>query len=280
MKKRSRGLDAPRRSLLHVFREKPHGGTPVGLPGEERGCYPSLPRGIRGFRRLQNRQVQQRAWGRQEKPVTDSELAQRCARGDREAQRLLYERCSEAVYRVLCRMSPNQDEAMDLAQDTFVRVFEKVHTFDGTSSLMTWVYRIAVNEALQFRRREKRKTRIMGFLAWNRGAHPTAPADDQRRDVLEALALLPEAERVLLVLRYIEGLSYDKMAEVLEKPPGTIASGLNRARQMLRQILSADGAKEPAGTGIKQGRQFLRMAKQETPPAATRPTVSTGGNES
>jgi RNA polymerase sigma-70 factor, ECF subfamily len=196
--------------------------------------------------------------------VTDSEMAQRCAQGDREAQRLLYDRYSERVYRLLCRMNANGDDALDLAQETFIRVFEKIHTFDGASSLMTWVYRVAVNESLQFRRREKRRTGLLVRLARSRPDRQATLSGNEQYDVLGALARLPEGERALLVLRYTEGLSYDEMAQVLGKPAGTIASGLNRARQMLRQILHPDGAKKSSGTSIKEGGEVTRSATRKT----------------
>jgi RNA polymerase sigma-70 factor (ECF subfamily) len=212
--------------------------------------------------------------------VTDSELAQRCAQGDRQAQRLLYDRFSDRVYRVLCRMCRNSDEALDLAQDTFIRVFEKIHTFDGASGLMTWVYRIAVNEALQHRRREKRTTKILGHLAWfRRDGSTEARHNDARRDLMEALALLPESERSLLVLRYIEGLTYEEMAQVLGKPSGTIASGLNRARQMLRQILHPSDTKKPRGLSIKQDGRLTLASSTETPDVPTGRTAAEGGTE-
>jgi RNA polymerase sigma-70 factor, ECF subfamily len=215
----------------------------------------------------------------QENPVTDLELAHRCAQGDRESQRLLYDRHCDRVYRILYRMSGNADNALDLAQEAFIRVFEKIHTFDGGSTLMTWIYRIAVNEALQSRRRENRTAKALGLLAENQANRPSASADDRGGEALNALTLLPEAERKLLVLRYIEELTYDEMARVLEKPPGTIASGLNRARQMLRRILTADDVKKPDAAGIKQDRQSAHMVRPQMPLAPGEPRVSTGGNE-
>ncbi len=203
--------------------------------------------------------------------MTDVELAQGCARGDRQAQRLLYERYSDRIYRVLSRMSPNNDEALDLAQETFVRVFQKIHMFDGASGLMTWIYRIAINEVLQSRRREKRLQKTMERLAQQRRQDGVDSPDERRRDLLEALALLPGAERALLVLRYIEGLSYEEMAKVLGKPAGTIGSGLNRARTMLRQVLSCDGMKKSKGTRIKRdGGEYNPLPEVPTTPAGQR----------
>ncbi len=174
--------------------------------------------------------------------MTDHELAQRCARGDREAQRLLYDRCGDRIFRLLYRMSRNNDDALDLAQETFVRVFERIGAFDGSSRLITWVYRIAINRALQFRRRERVKSRVLGNLAQRRRDALTVRAGEERKNALDALARLPEAARALLVLRYVEGMSYHDMATVLQKPPGSIASGLNRARQLLCQVLNVDCA--------------------------------------
>lgn len=172
--------------------------------------------------------------------MTDAELRERCRRGERDAQRLLYEQCSNRVYGLLVRMTGNADDAFDLAQDTFIRAFERIHTFDGGSSLATWVYRIAVNEALQFLRRRRMATRNMPKLAPPDAARPVSLTGDTRLDVADAIARLPDAERILIELRYTEGLSYEEMAAVLERPPGTIASGLNRAREMMRQMLGAE----------------------------------------
>jgi len=175
-------------------------------------------------------------------PVTDKELAARCRRNYREAQRVLYERCGDRIYRLLLRMTHNADDAADLAQDTFIRAYERIGTFGGTSSLTTWVYRIAVNEALQFLRR--RRTRDRAAIRVSEDVPPAAPDAriDTKLDVTDALTRIPDDDRALLVLRYVEGLSYNEMAEVVNKPPGTIASGLNRARQLLR-----DAMKEASG---------------------------------
>jgi RNA polymerase sigma-70 factor, ECF subfamily len=211
--------------------------------------------------------------------LTDLDLAQHCARGDRQAQRALYERHSDRVYRLLCRMCGNTEDALDLAQDTFVRVFEKINTFDGASSLMTWIYRIAVNESLQFRRRENRRGSILLRLARDRRDERTTSPEHAGNEVLDALVRLPEAERVLLTLRYAESLSYEEMAKVLGKPAGTIASGLNRARQMLRQILNADSVKNSPGSSIQGNRGSTFPSLRESIAAPARRGVAEGRGE-
>jgi RNA polymerase sigma-70 factor (ECF subfamily) len=171
--------------------------------------------------------------------VTEHEIVKRCRQGDREAQRELYARTSDRIYRLLLRMTRNPDDAFDLAQDTYLRAFERIHQFDGQAKVATWVYRVAVNEALQFLRRRQRRDRAMEerVSPASPGGVDEASARDARLDVEAAIDRLPEDERALIVLRHFEGLGYAEMARVLDKPPGTIASGLSRARRMLRDLL-------------------------------------------
>ena len=178
--------------------------------------------------------------------MIESQLVERCRQGDREAQQELYALTSDRIYRLLVRMTGNADDALDLSQETYIRVFEKVHQFDGHARIATWVYRVAVNEALQFLRRRKQETLALsrdGELP-ARAAPTPAVAVDVRLDMAQALSRLPELERTLVILRHFEGLDYADMASVLDKPEGTIASGLNRARKMLREILGPDSRDE------------------------------------
>ena len=169
--------------------------------------------------------------------VNEQELVKSCRLGNREAQRELYDRTSEPIYRLLLRMTGNRDDAFDLAQDTYVKAFTRIEQFDGRSSVATWLYRVAVNEALQHLRRASR-TRIK--------LHENPPADlapapaevgDIRLDIQEAVATLPPSDRAMLFLRYQEGLDYRAIAEVCDCATGTVASRLNRARRELRNYL-------------------------------------------
>lgn len=171
--------------------------------------------------------------------VTEREIVQGCKRGNREAQRELYLRTCDRVYRLLLRMTGNPDDASELTQDTFLRVFNKVRSFEGKASISTWVYQIALNEGRQFLRRRKGREESAPTLVRSAETNPDTDAAAARMDIEEALERLPESERTLIVLRHLQGMSYDEMAEILGRPAGTIASGLNRARQMLRERLDA-----------------------------------------
>ena len=169
--------------------------------------------------------------------MNEAQIVQRCREGDRQAQHALYMLTSDRVYGLLLKMTHNADDAFDLAQETYLRVFRNIHQFDGRCGIMTWVHRIALNEGLQFLRRKKLHPRAVPEVDEEASSDSGITATDARLDIEQALAQLSESDRSLIVLRHMQGLTYAQMEEVLEKPPGTIASGLNRARQALRELL-------------------------------------------
>lgn len=169
----------------------------------------------------------------------ESELVHRCRAGEREAQRELYALNADRIYRLLLRMTGNADDALELAQDVFVRALDRLDRFDGRSRIGTWIYQIAVNEGRQFLRRRKHQQILMAEIEAPDDADARTAADN-RLDVAAALDQMPEEERTLLVLRHFEELSYEEIAATVQKPAGTIASGLNRARRMLRELLSPE----------------------------------------
>ena len=159
-----------------------------------------------------------------------------CQRRDREAQRLLYEHCHERVYRLLVRMVGQQD-APDVLQLVFLRVFLKIGQFSGQALFETWVYRLAINECLQFRRRRGRAHYDMPT------DEPVDPSGDpsqrvQQQELMErALDRLDPELRATFVLREVEGLSYREIAEAQQIKEGTVGSRLNQARTQLRNHL-------------------------------------------
>ncbi len=166
------------------------------------------------------------------------DLVKRCREGDRQAQRELYDRTVERVYRLLLRLANNnRDDAFDLTQDTYVRVFTQIDRFDGRSRFETWLYRIAVNEGLQFlrdagRRRSRARTVARIDRAESHEHEVTAKIDLDR-----ALARLDDTDRTILLLRYQVGLDYHAIAAATDLAEGTVGSRLNRARKKLRDLL-------------------------------------------
>jgi RNA polymerase sigma-70 factor (ECF subfamily) len=174
----------------------------------------------------------------QGKAMTEHELVAGCERGDRDAQRALYEQTSERVFRLLLRMTRSREVAEDLVQETYLKAFAAVASFDARCAVSTWLYRIAVNEALQWLRR---KTPVA--LDPDAAARRPDPRNNGhevaiRMDVDSAMAALDPMDRAVLLLRYQEGLDYLAIADVAQIAMGTVASRLNRARERLRALLA------------------------------------------
>ena len=184
--------------------------------------------------------------------MNERELVRRCRAGEREAQQELYDHTSERIYSLLLKMTANADDAFDLAQETYLKAFTRMGQFDGRSSITTWLYRVAINEALQFLRRAKKVRIKLQEIALQNGTkgdierHDSIERTSARIDVNDALAALAPIERAMLLLRYKDGLDYRAIAEAVDCAPGTVASRLNRARHSLREILrkSYTGRKE------------------------------------
>jgi RNA polymerase sigma-70 factor (ECF subfamily) len=173
---------------------------------------------------------------------SERELLDACRRGDRDAFRALFESYRNKVYSVALRFSGDETAAMDIAQETFLKLFSRIRDFRGDSAFETWVYRMVVNSCLDHRRRERRLIPLAdGFL---RGLR--APADslgemlrsERDREVRSAVDRLSPELRIAVVLRYTEGLSYEEIAAVLGCSPGTVGSRLNRALKKLEKRLA------------------------------------------
>ena len=176
----------------------------------------------------------------------ETELIAKAREGDRDAFSVLVERYERRVVGVALAVVHNQDDALELAQETFVRAFENLKKFESRSSFSTWLYRIAANLSIDFWRREGRYNVLRGEDAENELRRmPSSTGDSYRAasqtelgDRLnEALEQLTPEHRAVVLLREVEGLSYDEISDVLQCPRGTVMSRLHYARNKLRSIL-------------------------------------------
>ncbi|MBX3431943.1 MAG: sigma-70 family RNA polymerase sigma factor [Pirellulales bacterium] len=177
--------------------------------------------------------------------IADAELVERAQGGDRAAFGELVLRHQQRVFAALVGLLGCPEEARDAAQDAFVQAWRKLGAFRGEAQFATWLYRIAMNEGLT-RRRRRRPTVSLDHQKEHAGAEPIDPAGDPTRTlaateeaahVRAALAEFPDDQRQILVLREMDGCSYDDIAEVLALPIGTVRSRLFRARMQLREML-------------------------------------------
>lgn len=186
--------------------------------------------------------------------LDDISLVRKCAAGDNSAMGVLITKYQDRVYNVILKICQNPNDALELTQDTFVKVIEKIGTFKANSKLFTWIYRIAVNLTLNYcSRRVKLATDSLdgkgaensetqaGLKAFLSDESVDNPAEiAQQQELVEiaeqALNSLSEEHRVVIVLRDIENLNYSEIAEVLNLELGTVKSRISRARDALRKV--------------------------------------------
>jgi RNA polymerase sigma-70 factor (ECF subfamily) len=180
----------------------------------------------------------------------EAALVARCAEGDQAACAELVAEHQRMVYQLSFHLLGNRDEALDLSQDVFMRVFRTLPQFRGHSQLRTWIYRIVVNQARnrqRWWRRRHRASQVSLDQHLETHAEPSGNPQVAPDNVLaqkrlasqlrRALDALPFDQRSVIVLREIDGLSYDEIAFSLGVTLGTVKSRLTRARRALRDVL-------------------------------------------
>lgn len=187
--------------------------------------------------------------------ATETQFIERLKRGDAAAFEVLVAEHSGEIYGLLYRLTENSEEARDLTQETFLRAFQSIEQFRGDADLRTWIYRIAINQARnrwRWWRRRRRDSTVSLDSTDERGSKPltsTLPADrgntpeqetlahERERALRAALLTLRRVYREAVILRDIEGLSYEEVAATLRISVGTVKSRLARGRSELRRKL-------------------------------------------
>ena len=172
-------------------------------------------------------------------------LARRAAKGDPVAWDTLVERFGEPIYNLAYRFAGGSDEAEDLTQDIFLRLYNQLHQYRGDVPLLAWTLRLSRNLCIDHYRYQKARrqdktvgTEVLEHLPAGERAEQHQERREQRRLVLEALDQLSEVAASVLLMRDFQGLSYEEIAAFFEVPVGTIKSRLNRARRDLVTVLA------------------------------------------
>jgi RNA polymerase sigma-70 factor, ECF subfamily len=187
----------------------------------------------------------------------DRVLVEKTKLGERNAFAELVELYKDKIFNYLYRLTGSREDAEDLAQETFLRAYAKIDTFDTALRFSPWIYRIAQNAAVDLMRKRKPLVYLdepassdgEGGVAWQIASDCPGP-DEQvsfaylKLEMEEALMLLPLAYRSVLLLRYTQEMSYEDMARALELPVTTVKTRLHRAREALRTSLLARGVLE------------------------------------
>jgi RNA polymerase sigma-70 factor (ECF subfamily) len=198
--------------------------------------------------------------------VDDLELVDRARAGDSEAFRGLFERYHRRAFSLACGVVRNRDDALDVVQEAFIKAHKHIGKFEGTSSFYTWLYRIVMNLAIDHIRRSKRARNVElndalghsesdsvggeSLLPRILDDHPgkSLARKEMREHIGTALGELSDNHRAVLVMRELEGLSYEEMAQAMGCSKGTIMSRLFHARRnMQKRLLELMGGEKDLG---------------------------------
>jgi RNA polymerase sigma-70 factor (ECF subfamily) len=175
----------------------------------------------------------------------DEQLIRQTLAGESSAFESLIGKYQNRLFHSMTQLLRNSTDAEDIVQESFIRAFTKLNTFRGGSQFYTWLYRIAHNAAIsQIRKRKPTESldqEVDGMGKQIAGCHETPShrleQQEQNQRLSDALDRLKEEQRSVLVLREMDGLDYDAIAEILDVPVGTVRSRLHRARTQLKEEL-------------------------------------------
>ncbi|MDN5213816.1 RNA polymerase sigma factor [Fulvivirgaceae bacterium BMA12] len=176
-------------------------------------------------------------------PLVIEQLIQDCIAGDNRAQKALYERYADKMFRVCYRYVKNEHDAEDLLVSGFLKVFNHLQNieFRGERSLEAWIKRIMINESLMFLRRNNNFRNVDTSLVVNVGENATITNDLAAEEIYALILQLPIGYRTVFNLYVIEGFSHKEIAEKLDISENTSKSQLSKGRALLRKILEKNG---------------------------------------
>lgn len=173
---------------------------------------------------------------------SDKELVKRCLEGSEKAFETLVDRYQKVVFNVAYRMLNDYDAAEDITQSVFIKGFEKMNSFDPKHKFFSWLYRITVNETLNYINQRKRLEGLSPNMVSNRKSPEREYREAElRRKMEEALMELDPKYRIVLVLKHFRECSYREMSDALQIPEKRVKSRLFTARQLLRLVLVERG---------------------------------------
>ncbi len=189
---------------------------------------------------------------RQREAKEDRALVERAKNGDRDAFRQLVERHQRRAFAIAIGLVRDENDAREIVQEAFLRVHKSLHKFQGSSSFFTWLYRIVKNLSIDLMRKPARREQelfdnpqiaddavVFPFISRIDGADPVdvVRRGEIAKRIQSALEALPPYHRSVIIMREVEGMSYQEMAEAMEVSKGTIMSRLFHARQKLQRAL-------------------------------------------
>ncbi len=180
----------------------------------------------------------------------DYDLVAKARSNDQEAYRRLMEKYQRPLYFHIGRIVRDKEVLEDLVQETFLKAFDNLHSFDSTYAFSTWLYRIATNHSIDYLRKKKLQTLSLDEPVSTKDGEMTIEVADQDSDtdeeiihaqrmqiIMDAIDSLPEKYRVIIKMRHMEEKSYQEIAELQDLPLGTVKAHIFRARELLNKYL-------------------------------------------
>lgn len=180
----------------------------------------------------------------------ETTIIRRALDGDQEAYRNILERYRGPIFSVIYRMVRNRPQTEDLVQETFIKAFASLESFNEEYAFSTWLYKIAVNNCIDYFRKKRLATfpidkpikskngEFQREFPDNTNSPEKKLLSKEKRNIIEeAIAELPEKYRISIILRHSEDRSYEEISEILEIPLGTVKARIFRAREMLKKKL-------------------------------------------
>ncbi len=172
----------------------------------------------------------------------DAALVRQCLEGNIKAFERLIDKYQKTIFNVALRMINDYDDAEDIAQAVFIKAYEKLASFDFSHKFFSWLYRMVVNEALNFINRRKRFEKLDNvFVAADKTPEENYEEGEMAQRVEMALMRLEPEQRALIVLKHFQELAYEEIGYIFDIPEKTVKSRLFTARQALKQILLRQG---------------------------------------
>ncbi len=173
-----------------------------------------------------------------DKNISEKELVRQCIAGHRQYQKLLYQKYADLMYTVCLSYCKDEDQACDILQEGFIKVFRKIDQFKTKGSLRAWIRRIIVNTALDHYRKQKRQQeKIESYQQVSQQAVINVLDQISANELIKLVNQLPTKAAMVLKLYAIEGYAHKEIAEKMDITEGTSKSQLHRARALLKQLL-------------------------------------------
>jgi RNA polymerase sigma-70 factor (ECF subfamily) len=175
--------------------------------------------------------------------ISDEDLVEQILSGKRKAFETLVERYQKTIFNVAYRSTKNYDDSQDITQAVFIKAFENLPNFNPTYRFFSWLYRIAVNESINYINQRKQLKRLDGeVITDNTSLDEKFAKEELTNEIQNALMEIDMNYRIVIILKHFQSCSYKEISYILDIPEKTVKSRLYSARQMLKVVLQKKGA--------------------------------------